>query len=82
MPKGFDNCVKAGGRVVTKKLKNNRYLHICYDKKGKAHSGEIKTKKKEDKKTKAFREKKQIENSKKLVVSLRELQKHFNEKRA
>jgi hypothetical protein len=82
MPKGFNDCVKAGGRVVTKKLKGNKYLHICYDKSGKAHSGEVRTKKKENKKAKAIRERKQIEDSKKLIESLRELQKHFNDKRA
>jgi hypothetical protein len=81
MPKGFNDCVKNGGRVVTKKLKGNKYLHICYDKEGKAHSGEVKTKKKETKKKKAAREKKQIENSKKLVNSLKELQRYFNDKR-
>jgi hypothetical protein len=42
-PKDFDECVRGGGRVRTKKLKGGKYLHICYDKKG-SHAGEVKTK--------------------------------------
>lgn len=41
MPKEFDNCVQAGGRVRTKTLKENKYMHICY-KDGKSYTGEIK----------------------------------------
>lgn len=44
MPKAFDNCVKSGGRVRTKKLKNGKYIHICF-KGGKSYAGEVKTKK-------------------------------------
>ena len=75
MPQDFNDCVKNGGKVVTKNLKNNKYIHICYDKKGNSYSGEVKT----NKKSKANKERLQIEESKKLVVSLKELQKHFNE---
>lgn len=46
MGKKFNQCVKSGGRVRTLPIKGNRYMHICYDKKGKSHAGEIKTKKK------------------------------------
>jgi len=47
MPKSFDTCVKAGGRVRTIAVKNqpNKYMHVCYDKAGKSHSGEVKSKK-------------------------------------
>ncbi len=42
MPADFDKCVSGGGRVVTKTLKGGKYIHICYDKAGKSHSGEVK----------------------------------------
>ena len=45
MPKAFVQCVKAGGRVRTKKLKGNKYMRICF-KGGKSYAGEVKTKKK------------------------------------
>ena len=38
MPKGFDNCVKSGGRVRTIEPKQGRYMHICY-KNGVSHHG-------------------------------------------
>lgn len=44
MPKGFDMCVKKGGRVRTikpKGKKSNVYLHVCYLGK-KAYPGEVK----------------------------------------
>ena len=75
MPEDFTNCVNSGGKVVTKKLKGNKYMHICYDKKGKPHSGEVKTKKKE----KSAEE--QIKNSKALVADLKRLKQHFDERR-
>jgi putative hemolysin len=43
MPKDFDNCVKQGGRIRTKKLKGNKYIHICYLN-GKSYAGEVKKK--------------------------------------
>lgn len=49
MPKGFDRCVKAGGRVRTLKPKgkgSKKYIPVCYDKKGKSHAGHTKTRKK------------------------------------
>jgi len=45
-PQAFEKCVDEGGRVRTLKLKGNRYMYICYDKKGKSHAGEVKTKEK------------------------------------
>ena len=42
MPADFDACVKEGGRVRTMKIKGGRYMHICYDKAGKSHAGEVK----------------------------------------
>ena len=44
MPKSFENCVKAGGRVRTKKLSGNKYMRICF-KDGKSYPGEVKEKK-------------------------------------
>jgi len=49
VPADFLACVANGGRTRTKKLKNGKYIHLCMDKKGKWHPGEVK-KKKGDKK--------------------------------
>jgi len=46
MPAAFDRCVKMGGRVRTKDLGNNKYMHICFFK-GKSFAGEVKTKQQE-----------------------------------
>ncbi|MFZ5988420.1 MAG: hypothetical protein ACOYWZ_15025 [Bacillota bacterium] len=48
MPKNFERCVSQGGRVFTKTLSKGRYIHICVDKAGKTHSGEVKIKEKGD----------------------------------
>jgi hypothetical protein len=40
MPKDFNECVRKGGRVRTKKLSGNRYIHICYLN-GKSYAGEV-----------------------------------------
>ncbi len=40
-PQAFDNCVKGGGRVRTKKLSNGRYMKICFLK-GKSYAGHVK----------------------------------------
>lgn len=45
MPKDFDDCVAGGGRVRTIKVGKDKYMHVCYDKQGKSHAGEVKTKK-------------------------------------
>lgn len=48
MPALFDRCVRRGGRVRTKKLSGDRYIHICYPKDGGTSvSGEVKHKEKE-----------------------------------
>jgi len=50
MPKAFDACVKAGGKVRTKKIGKTRYIHICIPKGGgvgDSVGGEVKTKKKD-----------------------------------
>lgn len=41
MPKEFDACVKNGGKVITKRVNSNQYMHICYIN-GKTYSGEVK----------------------------------------
>ena len=46
MPRDFEKCVDEGGRVRTLSLKGDKYMKVCYDKEGKAHSGETHTKKK------------------------------------
>lgn len=45
MPQGFNNCVKSGGRVTTKKLADGKYQRFCI-KDGETFSGEVKEKKK------------------------------------
>ena len=42
MPEDFDRCVREKGRVRTMTLKGGKFLHVCYDKAGKSHAGEIK----------------------------------------
>lgn len=41
MPLAFDRCRKAGGKVRTKQLSGNRYMHVCILN-GKSYAGEIK----------------------------------------
>ena len=43
MPADFDACQKKGGRIRTKRVSKGKYMHICYDKGGKSHAGEVKT---------------------------------------
>lgn len=50
-PKGFTDCIKNGGKAVTKKLKDGRYIKICYDKEGNSHRGGIQTKERSEVKT-------------------------------
>ena len=45
MPKKFDACISAGGKVRTIKLSDNKYRHKCTIG-GKTYLGHIKTKKK------------------------------------
>jgi hypothetical protein len=44
MPVAFDRCVANGGRIRTKDVGKDKYLHICFLK-GKSYAGEVKTKK-------------------------------------
>jgi steroid 5-alpha reductase family enzyme len=44
MPAGFDKCQSEGGRIRTKTIGGGKYLHICFDKQGKSHAGEVKMK--------------------------------------
>ena len=44
MPAAFLKCVKNGGRVRTKNLSGNKYMHICFLN-GKSYAGEVKKKK-------------------------------------
>jgi putative hemolysin len=41
MPADFVACVKNGGKVITKSLKGGKYIHLCKDKQGKWHQGEV-----------------------------------------
>lgn len=45
MPKEFDDCQKAGGKIRTMKRPGGKFMHICIDKNGKTHAGEMHTKK-------------------------------------
>ena len=44
MPEAFNKCRKQGGKITTKKLPNNKYIHICWLR-GQSFSGEVKAKK-------------------------------------
>jgi len=44
VPADFDKCRAEGGKLRTKKLPNNKYMHYCIDGNGKFHPGEVKTK--------------------------------------
>lgn len=43
MPKDFLDCVKQGGKVRTKELTNEKYIHICWVG-NRSYAGEVKTK--------------------------------------
>jgi|26BtaG_2_1085354.scaffolds.fasta_scaffold00142_39 hypothetical protein len=49
MPKAFDNCRKAGGKIRTKRIDKEHYMHICIPPgggKGDSVGGELKRYKK------------------------------------
>lgn len=46
MPKAFEACREAGGKIVTKKLRGDRYMYLCKDKDGNWHPGHVHTKEK------------------------------------
>lgn len=71
MSKDFTNCVKNGGKVVTKKLKDGRHIKICYDKEGNSHRGGIQTKERSEVKA--------IEKTKTDPKSLLELRDFIND---
>lgn len=43
MPADFEKCIAQGGKVRTKKMKNGKFMHICF-KDGKSYAGEIRKK--------------------------------------
>lgn len=45
MPKDFERCRRAGGKIRTKSLKGRKYQHVCI-KGGKSSVGHVKTRKK------------------------------------
>ena len=49
MPTDYEKCVREKGKVRTKTLPNGKYMHLCLDKKGKWHEGEVKEKQSWDK---------------------------------
>ena len=80
MPKDFMDCVKNKGRVVTKSLKGNRYVKICYDKEGKSYTGEVKLKKKSNavKANKINKERSYIRRAKAQAADLLRLKEYFD----
>lgn len=74
MPKDFMDCVKNKGRVVTKSLKGNRYVKICYGKDGKSYTGEVKSKKK----ISAIKERSYIKHAKAQAADLLRLKEYFD----
>ena len=78
MPQGFTKCVNDGGKVVTEKISNTKYRHVCYDKNDNKFEGEVKTKKR-SRANRRRRTKKKIEESRNLVEELKKLQQYFNE---
>ena len=80
MPKDFMDCVKNKGRVVTKSLKGNKYIKICYGKDGKSYTGEVKLRKKDNavKNNKINKEKDYIRRAKAQATDLLKLKEHFD----
>ena len=48
MPADFDKCVAEGGKTRTISVNATQYMHVCYDKNGKSHSGEVRTRAKKN----------------------------------
>jgi len=55
MSHDFTACQNNGGKIITKSLSGGRYMHLCKDKNGRWHQGEVKESKG---KTASFLEKK------------------------
>lgn len=77
MPKAFTDCVKNGGKVITKKIKGGKYIKICYDKEGNAHPGEVKKSEKSNQKSKKDN-KKVVKDARATLEDLRKLKEHFD----
>ena len=41
MPADFTKCQAEGGKIRTMPMKGGRYAHICFDKAGKSHMGDV-----------------------------------------
>jgi putative hemolysin len=78
MRKDFENCVKNGGRVRIKQLKNNKSIRICYDKEGNSFSGGITVGKPVESNKENKVEQQQVDVSKSLSEKILELQNHIN----
>jgi hypothetical protein len=89
MRKDFEECIKNGGRLRIKQLKNNKSIRICYDKEGNSFSGGITinkpvedSKEKKVEKQQSQPQQQQVEVSKdvskSLLEKLVELQNHIN----
>lgn len=84
MRKDFEDCIKNGGRLRIKQLKNNKSIRICYDKVGNSFSGGITVNKsindEEENKVEKKQPQKQsqAEVSEVLLERLLELQAHIN----
>jgi putative hemolysin len=44
MPRSFELCVQHGGKVVTKKLKDGKYMRLCKTPRGRWVTGEVRKK--------------------------------------
>lgn len=90
MPKKeFIDCMKAGGKMVRKQLKNNRYIDICYDKEGKSHPGDVRVLKKQEEVTSELKVRLAKENKEQASTltapteeQLLSLMEHFNTRRS
>lgn len=72
------DCVKNEGKVVTRSLKGNKYVKICYDKKGNSYSGIVKIRRKKPVTNKPRSEKSYIKSAKIQLVDLLRLKDHFD----
>ena len=52
MPRAFEECVRKGGRVRTKRLGDGKYMRVCFLG-GKSYAGEVKMMKHKGKKKKS-----------------------------
>lgn len=78
MPKDFMDCVKNKGKVVTRNLKENKYIKICYDKEGNSYSGVVKIRRKKPVTNKSKSGKSYIKTAKVQLADLLRLKDHFD----